>query len=88
MDRRLGLLQAHDGAAQMVLQPHPDGKDYITFGDKGRGKVVGVGSVAVSERFSLREVTFVSKLGFNLLSIRQLLDEGMEVRLRRVVLMF
>ena len=49
---------------------------------------MGVGSVAVSERFSLREVTFVSKLGFNLLSIRQLLDEGMEVRLRRVVLMF
>ena len=65
-----------------------DGKDYITFGDKGRGKVVGVGSVVVSERFSLREVTFVSKLGFNLLSVRQLLDEGMEVRLRRVVLMF
>ena len=86
MDRRLGLLQAHDGATQMVLQPHPDGRQGLHH-VRG-GKVVGVGSVVVSERFSLREVTFVSKLGFNLLSVRQLLDEGMEVRLRRVVLMF
>jgi hypothetical protein len=58
------------------------GKDYITFGDKGQGKVVGVGSVSVSERFSLRDVAFVSNLGFNLLSVRQLLDEGMEVRFK------
>ena len=58
------------------------GNDYITFGDKGQGKVVGVCSVAVSERFSLREVAFVLKLGFNLLSVRQLLDEGMEVRFK------
>ena len=33
-----------------------NGKDYITFGDKGQGKIVGVGSVSVSEKFSLREV--------------------------------
>jgi len=24
MDHRLRLFQAHDGVAQMVLQPHPD----------------------------------------------------------------
>ena len=53
-----------------------NGKDYITFGDKGRGKVQGVGSVLVSKKFSLREVAFVSSLGFNLLSVLQLLDEG------------
>jgi len=40
---------------------------------------VGVGSVSVFEKFSLREVAFVSKLGFNLLSVSQLLDEGCEV---------
>ena len=45
------------------------GKDYITFGDKGRGKVQGVGSVVVSEKFYLREVAFVSSFGFNLLSV-------------------
>ena len=40
---------------------------------------MGVGSVSVFEKFSLREVAFVSKLGFNLLSVSQLLDEGCEV---------
>ena len=58
MDHGLRLLQAHDGAAQMVLQPHPmSRKDYITFGDKGQGKVLGVGSVSVSDKFSLKEVS-------------------------------
>ena len=52
------------------------GKDYITFRDKGQGKVLGVGSVSVSNKFSLKEVAFVQNLGFNLLSILQLLDDG------------
>ena len=64
------------------------GKDYITFGDKGQGKVVGVGSVPVSEKFSLKEVAFVRNLGFNLLSVSQLLDDGCECVLRRVALVF
>ncbi|WVZ49104.1 hypothetical protein U9M48_000485, partial [Paspalum notatum var. saurae] len=58
------------------------GKDYITFGDKGQGKVVGVGSVSVSKKFSLRAVALVSSLGFNLLSVSQLLKEGFEVRFK------
>ena len=33
----------------------------------------------VSDRFTLREVALVSNLGFNLLSVSQLLDEGFEV---------
>ena len=36
----------------------------------------------VSDRFSLREVALVSNLGFNLLSVSQLLDEGFEVRFK------
>jgi len=60
-----------------------NGKDYITFGDKGQGKIVGVGSVSVSEKFSLREVSLVSKLGFNLLSVSQLLDDRCEVRFKK-----
>ena len=43
------------------------GKDYITFGDKGQGKVLGVGSVSISDKFCLKEVVFVQNLGFNLL---------------------
>ena len=52
------------------------------FGDNGRGKVRGLGVVRVSDRFTLREVALVLNLGFNLLSISQLLDEGFEVRFK------
>ncbi|WVZ58133.1 hypothetical protein U9M48_008437 [Paspalum notatum var. saurae] len=46
-------------------------KEYITFGDNGQGKL------------SLREVAFVQNLGFNLVSVSQLLDEGFEVRFKK-----
>ena len=49
------------------------------FGDNGRGKVRGIGVVRVSDRFTLREVALILNLGFNLLSVSQLLDEGFEV---------
>ncbi|WVZ58560.1 hypothetical protein U9M48_008821 [Paspalum notatum var. saurae] len=58
-------------------------KEYITFGDNGQGKVMGVGSVSLSAKLSLREVTFVRNLGFNLVSVSQLLDEGFEVRFKK-----
>ncbi|WVZ89626.1 hypothetical protein U9M48_036005 [Paspalum notatum var. saurae] len=54
-------------------------KEYITFGDNGQRKVMGVGSVSLSAKLSLREVAFVQNLGFNLVSVSQLLDEGFEV---------
>jgi hypothetical protein len=44
-------------------------KEYVVFGDNGRGKVHGLGAVRVSDRFTLREVVLVSNLGFNLLSV-------------------
>ncbi|WVZ89272.1 hypothetical protein U9M48_035698 [Paspalum notatum var. saurae] len=58
-------------------------KEYITFGDNGQGKVLGVGSVSLSAKLSLREVAFVRNLGFNLVSVSQLLDEGFEVRFKK-----
>ena len=57
-------------------------KEYIVFGDNGRGKERGLGAVRVSDRFTLREFALVSNLGFNLLSVSQLLDEGCEVRFK------
>ena len=67
----------------MVLQPHPmRSKEYIVFGDNGKGQVRGIDAVRVSDRFTLREVALVSNLGFNLLSVSQLLDEGFEVRFK------
>ncbi|WVZ80506.1 LOW QUALITY PROTEIN: hypothetical protein U9M48_027976 [Paspalum notatum var. saurae] len=58
-------------------------KEYITFRDNGQGKVLGVGSVSLSAKLSLREVAFVWNLGFNLVSVSQLLDEGFEVRFKK-----
>ena len=52
------------------------------FGDNERGKVRGIDVVRVSDRFILREVDLVSNLGFNLLSVSQLLDEGFEIRFK------
>ncbi|WVZ97967.1 hypothetical protein U9M48_043462 [Paspalum notatum var. saurae] len=60
-------------------------KEYITFGDNGQGKVLGVGSISLSAKLSLREVAFVRNLGFNLVSVSQLLDEGFEVRFKKGV---
>ncbi|WVZ70297.1 LOW QUALITY PROTEIN: hypothetical protein U9M48_018974 [Paspalum notatum var. saurae] len=58
-------------------------KEYITFGDNGQGKVLGVGSVSLSDKLSLREVAFVRNLGFNLVSVSEVLDEGFEVRFKK-----
>ncbi|WVZ52329.1 hypothetical protein U9M48_003401 [Paspalum notatum var. saurae] len=38
-------------------------KEYITIGDNGQGKVLGVGSVSLFAKLSLREVAFVRNLG-------------------------
>ena len=58
-------------------------KEYITFGDNGKGKVCGVGAVHISDHFTSREVAFVENLGFNLLSVSQLLEDGYEVIFKR-----
>ena len=54
-------------------------KEFITFGDNGQGQVLGRGSIRISDHFSLKNVAFVSNLGFNLISVSQLLEDGLEV---------
>jgi hypothetical protein len=53
-------------------------KRYITFGDNGRGRVLSEGEIKVSDKITLRRVSLVQSLGYNLLSVSQLLDEGFE----------
>jgi hypothetical protein len=57
-------------------------KEYITFGDNGKGRVLSVGTVKVSESVTPRCVSLVKSLGYNLLSVSQLLDEGFDVSLK------
>ena len=40
------------------------------------------GTVRVNNKFMLKDVALVSKLKYNLLSVSQLLDEGLEVRFK------
>jgi hypothetical protein len=49
---------------------------YITFGDNGRGCVLSEGEIKVSDKVTLKHVALVQSLGFNLLSVSQLLDGG------------
>jgi hypothetical protein len=57
-------------------------KKYITFGDNGKGRVLSVGTMKVSEFVTLRRVSLVKSLGYNLLSVSHLLDEGFEVQFK------
>ncbi|WVZ90696.1 LOW QUALITY PROTEIN: hypothetical protein U9M48_036977 [Paspalum notatum var. saurae] len=75
---------AHDRACKWFSSLNPvSTKGYITFRDNGQGKVLGVGFVSLSAKLSLREVSFVWNLGFNWVSVSQLLDEGFEVHFKK-----
>jgi hypothetical protein len=54
-------------------------KRYITFGDNGQGCVLSEGEIKVSDKITLWRFALVQLLGYNLLSVFQLLDEGFEV---------
>jgi hypothetical protein len=57
-------------------------KRYITFGDNGRGRLLSEGEIKVSDKITLRRVALVQSLGYNLLSVSQLLDVGFKVLFR------
>jgi hypothetical protein len=54
-------------------------KEYVTFGDDKKGKVLITRVIKVNKNFTLKEVTLVDKLGYNLLSISQLVDADLDV---------
>jgi hypothetical protein len=54
-------------------------KEYVTFRDDKKGKVLGTGVIKVNNHFTLKDVTLVDKLSYNLLSISQLVDADLDV---------
>jgi hypothetical protein len=54
-------------------------KEYVTFGDDKKDKVLGIGSVKVNDHFTLNDVALVDRLRYNLFSISQLVDAGLHV---------
>jgi hypothetical protein len=74
---RLRMLSTHDRRSKVVSSLTPVmTKEYITFGDNGKGRVLSVVTVKVSKSMTLRRVSLVKPLGYNLLFVSQLLDEG------------
>jgi len=53
-----------------------NGVDSITFGDNGKGKVKGLGKIAISNDSSISIMLLVESLNFNLLSVAQLCKLG------------
>jgi hypothetical protein len=54
-------------------------KEYVTFEDDKKGKVLGTSVIKVNECFTLNNVAIVDRLRYNLLSISQLCDADLSV---------
>jgi hypothetical protein len=54
-------------------------KEYVTFGDDTKGKVLDTCVIKVNNNFTLKDVALVDKLGYNLLSVSQLVDADLDV---------
>jgi hypothetical protein len=54
-------------------------KEYVTFEDDKKGKVLGIDVIKVNDCFTLNDVTLVDRLRYNLLSISQLCDADLSV---------
>jgi hypothetical protein len=54
-------------------------KEYVTFGDDKKGKVIGTGVIKVNNCFTLNDVALVDRLRYNLLSVSQLCDTDLSV---------
>ena len=50
-----------------------------TFGDNNKGKVIGLGKIAISKDKHIDKDMLVQSLGYNLMSISKLCDMGMLV---------
>jgi hypothetical protein len=58
-------------------------KEYVTFGDNKKGKVLGTSVIKVNDCFILNDVALVDRLRYNLLSVSQLCDADLVVLFRK-----
>jgi hypothetical protein len=58
-------------------------KEYVTFGDDKKGKVLGTGAIKVNDCFTLNDIALVDMLRYNLLSVSQLCDADLSVLFRK-----
>jgi hypothetical protein len=58
-------------------------KEYATFMNDKKGKVLSTGVIKVNDCFTLNDVALVDRLRYNLLSISQLCDADLSVRFHK-----
>jgi hypothetical protein len=58
-------------------------KEYVTFGDDKKGKMLGSSVIKVNDYFTLNDVALVDKLKYNLLSVSQLVNADLDVLFRK-----
>jgi hypothetical protein len=54
-------------------------KEYVTFGDDKKGKMLGTIIIKVNNYFTLNDVALVVKLRYNLFSVSQLVNAELDV---------
>jgi hypothetical protein len=54
-------------------------KEYVTFRDDKKGKVLGIGVIKVNDFFTLNDVALMDRLTYNLHSVSQLVDADLSV---------
>jgi hypothetical protein len=58
-------------------------KEYVTFVDDKKGKVLETGVIKVNDCFTLNDITLVDRLRYNMLSVSQLCDADLSVLFRK-----
>jgi hypothetical protein len=58
-------------------------KEYVTFGDDKKGKVLRTGVIKVNACFTFNDVALVDRLRYNLLSVSQLCDADLSMLFRK-----
>jgi hypothetical protein len=58
-------------------------KEYVTFEDDKKGKVLNISIIKLNDYFTLTDVTLMDKLRYNLLSISLLVDADLDVLFRK-----
>ncbi|CAM8880343.1 unnamed protein product [Rhodiola kirilowii] len=72
------------GNPQYLINVKPIRKrQFVTFGDGGKGQVIGCGTLKVPDLPELKDVLLVDRLKVNLISISRLCDEGQSVTFTR-----
>jgi hypothetical protein len=76
----------HDRKQEMVSSLTPLlHKEYVSFGDDKKGKVLGTGVIKINDYFTLNDAALVDKLGYNLFSVSQLVDVDLDVLFHKSV---